>query len=422
MDSLSYHPKPNQVLEPTLTDASISTLSPLDTDVAPGGADPSFQPSDAVGVERRVCSDEASRADRQPGQDECQGVGGLPGARLAAACEVSEATSVHVLYSNISTSGKATSVSLIATATSGKATSPQAKPEGRDKRLVDDVGYCSKRELNDILVGSLEEVGRYEESDRVKGCFYEFEEYESICGHESRLLPFKCHNRLCSFCSEERAKRMRERVQVALERCENPKMLTLTFKSVDHISRGYVDYMLECFRKLRRRKFFKGKVKGGVYCFEFTYNPQHGYHPHIHCLIDAGFIDQKEISEVWYEITKDSYVVDIREANNNALEEVVKYLCKNASFVQNPSVVDEFLNATEHQRLIQTFGSFHNFDDAEAFFEDDETKDKGDFWTCGCGCSVGQENWEHRETKVKAEDVRIDKRGRYVNSGRYVVY
>ena len=147
-----------------------------------------------------------------------------------------------------------------------------------------------------------------------------------------------------------------------LKQLRYPKMLTLTFKSVDRLSKEYFRWARNCFTKLRRRKIMAG-CWGGIYSFETTYSEK-GWHVHIHALIGSGYVNQAELSKEWKRITG-ACVVDIRSVSKHkggkwgAVQEVIKYPAKSVSFCGDPGLVDEFLKATERVNLVYGFGALY---------------------------------------------------------------
>ena len=158
-------------------------------------------------------------------------------------------------------------------------------------------------------------------------------------------------------------------------------MLTLTVKNVQNIDKAYFKWIRGCLSKLRRTKGFK-TVSGGVYSIETTYNAERGdWHVHIHALIDSeNLLSRDELKASWERITDGSWGVDIRMADQTALQEILKYECKLSDFASHPERVDEYLKAVKGLRLFQGFGVCHNVK------EDEETEEEAKVgFKCDCG-------------------------------------
>ena len=220
-----------------------------------------------------------------------------------------------------------------------------------------------ERELakNRVIAG-LKAAGRLDEAGKISDCRIEYKIGQcDDCG-EVVAYPLSCSERLCPDCSRARAERLIEEHHDILAQIRAPKMLTLTFKSVKHINREYLRFMRKCFSRLLRSKVM-GSCWGGIYSFEFTYHKTTGWHPHIHAVIGSGFIAQDELSNTWERISG-AKIVDIRAIDRDVkkwdgIREVVKYSTKLVDFIDNPDLLEEYLQATERVKLVQGFGSLY---------------------------------------------------------------
>lgn len=216
-----------------------------------------------------------------------------------------------------------------------------------------------------VLADSLDKCNRVHEADKVRSCGHEFLVGKCTdCGAEP-AYPLTCDNRLCPDCNRRRAAVLINEHESMLKQIRYPKMVTLTFLSVQHINRQYIRWARSCFSKLRRRKIFAG-VWGGIYSFEFTYTASIGWHPHIHALVGSGYISQAELSEVWEKITgaRVVWVESVKKGRKHAnkwqaVREVVKYPAKAQAWLGVPGLVDEFLTATKGTCLVYGFGALY---------------------------------------------------------------
>lgn len=179
--------------------------------------------------------------------------------------------------------------------------------------------------------------------------------HQYVTRDETRLA--KAHtckkHLLCPFCARRRAgkavaKNEEKMLQVMKENPHlKPVMITLTVKNGEDLQERF-DHLQRSFRRLmdRRRDYLKKgrgktefrKVAGSVYSYEFT-NRGEGWHPHVHmiALVDR-WIDQEALSQEWYSVTGDSFIVDVRRIKPNkrhgtlditsGLLEVLKYAVK----------------------------------------------------------------------------------------------
>lgn len=245
----------------------------------------------------------------------------------------------------------------------GLASARQARKKlGYKSGLVQGLRLASRDAYRFALVLSLRLCGRELEADRVNVCGEQYKVMKCLDCGSTPAFPVSCDHRLCVRCSAKRAQILITEHEEILKQIRYPRMMTLTFLSVKSLDREYIAWSRNCFSKLRHRKIMSS-CRGGIYSFEVTYSSLHGWHLHVHALIDSDYIPQDKLSEVWRDITGGACVVDIRAIKGsdkwNAIREVIKYPSKVATFVWNPALVDEFLNATKGVSLAYGFGSLY---------------------------------------------------------------
>lgn len=194
------------------------------------------------------------------------------------------------------------------------------------------------------------------------GCSVQRREMK-LGGYEYRICGSCCHDRLCTPCAATRA----WRVQLALRNLMEGKRLsfiTLTLAGQNESLSDKIDRLYKGFRALRLHPLFADAVRGGVAFLEIKHSAKAGrWHPHLHLICEAGYIDQGELSNVWRGITKDSFVVDIRRVKEEAqaASYVTKYASKplNTSFCHDPALLDESVLALKGRRLVFAFGEWY---------------------------------------------------------------
>jgi hypothetical protein len=140
--------------------------------------------------------------------------------------------------------------------------------------------------------------------------------------------PVSCRVRVCPDCERARAARLARRFAGLTLDMARPIFWTFTVPNVapDRLELG-VDWLLESFRRLRRRAIFRGgpcrkvgapapagdrclghaPIAGGVYALEATWSAQRGdWHPHIHVLADAPYVRWAEMRDAWRAATCDA--------------------------------------------------------------------------------------------------------------------
>lgn len=186
-------------------------------------------------------------------------------------------------------------------------------------------------------------------------------------GNELTLRCNACRDRACLICQRQRTAGLVEQITARmLDAHRTVRFLTLTLKASPVSLAAKIRRLRECFRTLRRRKEWKTHVVGGAMFFEVKIGANSGqWHVHAHCLIEGSFWSARDIAQAWYEVTGDSFVIDIREIKNPATraQYVAKYATKAAdpSVYKTPDHLDEFLTAIKGVRLYQCFGEWKKF-------------------------------------------------------------
>lgn len=177
-----------------------------------------------------------------------------------------------------------------------------------------------------------------------------------------RLAGSACHDRFCLPCALERSRAISLNV-LELTEGRQTRFLTLTLKASNEPLTVQLDKLYNSFQALRRRKFWKDRVYGGIAFLEITWSHQHQtWHPHFHLLIEGHYLAQQKLKTLWYNITGDSFVVDIRFVRDlrTAARYVTKYASKpfNNTFLNRPAQLDEALLAFKGRKLLLTFGTW----------------------------------------------------------------
>ncbi len=184
---------------------------------------------------------------------------------------------------------------------------------------------------------------------------------QSSVTHKLRVISSRCKLRWCPICRDVSRMIVTHAVEEWLAIQQYPKMITLTLCHSDDPLQLQVKRIYDCFRKLRRRAFMKHRISGGVWFFQLKFNSTtEQWHPHIHCLVAGKFLPQGELKALWFKITGDSYVVDIRPVKDleGCSNEVARYATSPADI----TAVDldraiEIYHATKHRRICGSWGS-----------------------------------------------------------------
>lgn len=203
-------------------------------------------------------------------------------------------------------------------------------------------------------------------------------------GHSKRLKAgIFCKDRLCEICNRMRALRLIIRLVQRIRKIVDEgkyKVIfcTITVKNKSDL-KGVYKKLWKDWRKFQRwlmgrtterktrKEIYLGPVVGGTICLETTINKNDAlkYHPHFHAiLISTDYIDQKEASKKWQEITGDSFIVGFKEIKGNkgiieAVVETCKYLTK-LSKCEDKYII-ELAKNLYRVRCINSFGLLRGF-------------------------------------------------------------
>jgi hypothetical protein len=217
------------------------------------------------------------------------------------------------------------------------------------------------------------------------GSYLVFDIYPSL--NQARLRQtYTCKKHLlCRFCAITRAakmvKRYKERFTWLMDTNPNLKayMVTTTvlngtdLKTTFDKLRKSTQYNHKK-RHLKNRKCEAKKASAGVYSYEIKRGKNSEmWHPHSHaiwlCEEEPSAI---ELSEEWYEITGDSYIVDIREIDVNdpdsAFCEVLKYAIKFSDQPQDDTW--HCYQTLRGKRLLGSFGDFYGVPEPDNLLDD----------------------------------------------------
>lgn len=177
-----------------------------------------------------------------------------------------------------------------------------------------------------------------------------------------RVACNKCRDRLCIPCARARGRRVAARV-AELSQDREIRFITLTLRINWEPLSDQVTRLMRCFARLRRRVLWKSTQTGGVAFLELKRRPHnHTWHPHVHIITEGVFIEKRDLSKAWHEITGDSFIVDVREckSSGHAAYYAAKYSGKAVhNGVENdPEMLDEAVLALKGRRLFTCFGTW----------------------------------------------------------------
>lgn len=193
-----------------------------------------------------------------------------------------------------------------------------------------------------------------------------------------------CGSRLCPSCVAKLSRRSRKQLRLALEDQrlfvgENYQFITLTMPNPNGSLLRTRKILDRAWVLLRKRDFFKEKIRGGSKSEEFTVT-ENGYHYHFHLLCVARFLSYDRLRQEWTECLKKSFQeeglsCDIQTSDGlamvrvervsgkrnteNAVLEVCKYITKNDSWEKiSQQDLIEIASIKRFPRMFELFGCF----------------------------------------------------------------
>lgn len=178
-----------------------------------------------------------------------------------------------------------------------------------------------------------------------------------------RISSNHCRLRWCPLCGAAKAAQVSAAIQQWLQDVPTPRMLTLTLKHSNAPLADQIDSIYTFFQSFRRRKWLKEAISGGIWFFQVHRVGGSGaWHPHIHILLDSGYLPKARLSDDWRDTTHGSYIVDIKRITDNkaSCDYVARYVARPAKLADlDLSSAQELLQALHGRRLAGSWGSAH---------------------------------------------------------------
>jgi len=176
-----------------------------------------------------------------------------------------------------------------------------------------------------------------------------------------RVMASACRDRWCPMCAGMKAKYAKEQTEHYINSLKAPRFLTLTLKHNENDLLSQVQFLQDCFRRLRLRAYWKRNVTGGIWFLQVHRSKKDQcWHPHFHILIDGNSMEQSRLSQLWEQVTYGSPIIDIRRIwkPEEAASYVARYSARPALLGKMP-LLDrvEIIEAMHGRRLCGTFGN-----------------------------------------------------------------
>lgn len=208
------------------------------------------------------------------------------------------------------------------------------------------------------VIAKLVAVGSLDLADQLEACHTQ--KIYQICKGCRKVSMYwnHCDNFFCPVCQPALARARARTIEWWAKQIAQPKHVVLTTKNTEHVTSKQVKELKKNFTRLRRSTFAKA-WRGGCYSIECT-NEGRGWHLHIHALVDADWIDAKELAIKWGRITSGSgHIVKVKDVRQQSyLLEVTKYAVKGSQLATwSGAEIDEFVRAFHGNRQFEVFGT-----------------------------------------------------------------
>lgn len=205
----------------------------------------------------------------------------------------------------------------------------------------------------------------------------------STCCNDAVLGHTRCKNKWCPTCCRGIAAERSARLEQVVATFQWPLFATFTMKNVDDLSGGAVRELWRSFGRFRRMKAF-GLVKAGISSCEVT-NIGNGWHPHLHCVLDAEWLGPQRtrparwesekakreaaklaklaLEHAWAKALRQPLGVCHAKRTNgkDVIREVVKYSVKGQDLIKCTEKLGPLIDAITRCRLVRPFGAAHGF-------------------------------------------------------------
>lgn len=210
------------------------------------------------------------------------------------------------------------------------------------------------------VVAKLLSAGESFLAEKISAC-HTIDSY-AVCTGCRRAKKFwnRCENFWCPECQPRLARERKDAVEWWARTIDQPKHVVLTVRNTWDLDQTHVKAVKKAFHKLRRCRFARA-WRGGFYSLECT-NEGRGWHIHIHALIDARWIDAKELAKQWAKLVgQDFAIVKVKDCRSkDYLAEVTKYAVKGSELAGwNTQDIILFINAFTGVRTFGVFGSLY---------------------------------------------------------------
>lgn len=230
----------------------------------------------------------------------------------------------------------------------------------------------------------LSKAGRDDLSGQIAECSTEWTIRSCNSCRKTTTFLNHCDKFFCPCCQPQLSKVRRQGIEWWANTINQPKHVVLTVRNTFDLTPEYVAAVKKAFGQLRRSKF-ASNWEGGCWSLEVT-NEGKGWHVHLHALIEARFIDVRELSKEWAKrVHQDFAIVTVKDCREGTyLKEVTKYTVKGSDLAKwTGEEIAQFVDAFEGGRNFGTFGTLFKRKNEFGGWLEELAEKRGQ---CECGC------------------------------------
>jgi len=221
----------------------------------------------------------------------------------------------------------------------------------------------SNRKAIDARADFLNKRRAYSEAARVADCekhqliFYKTEDATV------KLVPRHCGSYWCPVCGPKKMALVKSKVQKVIESLKRTHLRFVTFTHVDHPGESLEsagNRFRKSFDKFRRRTWWKRHTFGYYVKYEATWNSNtKAWHYHAHVLAHSFYMKVEDLRAEWMKTSSGAFIQDIRAIDDNAAEELSKYVTR----LKNRKVVplSELTDYMHSHRMYAVAGSLKKY-------------------------------------------------------------
>lgn len=210
------------------------------------------------------------------------------------------------------------------------------------------------------VAAKLREAGWLDDAAKLEDCHSR--KIMALCNGCQGVQVFRnrCDQFFCPECQPSLSRKRLESVKWWTSQITQPKHVVLTVRNIPDLTKAHVNEFKKWFTRLRHRKFCRGWV-GGFYSLEIT-NEDNGWHLHLHCLVDARWIDARRLATEWAAVNGGcGHIVKVKDCRRkDYLAEVTKYAVKGSEIARwDRAKIVTFIEAFRGTKTFGVFGSLY---------------------------------------------------------------